>query len=34
VSFIMTAVLVGVMFCQPLFGLLADRIGIKAHILM
>lgn len=34
VSFIMTAALVGFMFCQPLFGLLADRIGIKAHMLM
>lgn len=34
VSFIMTAALVGFMFCQPLFGLLADRIGIKTHMLL
>ncbi|NWB89425.1 MFS family transporter [Pseudomonas gingeri] len=34
VSFIMTAALVCFMLCQPLFGLLADRIGIKAHMLM
>lgn len=34
VSFIMTASLVGFMLCQPLFGLLADRIGIKTHMLL
>lgn len=34
VSFIMTCALIGFMLCQPLFGLLADRIGIKAHMLM
>ncbi|MBL0845934.1 MFS transporter [Pseudomonas mediterranea] len=34
VSFIMTAALVGFMLCQPLFGLLADRIGIKTHMLL
>ncbi len=34
VSFIMTSALIGFMLCQPLFGLLADRIGIKAHMLL
>ncbi|MBV6286964.1 MFS family transporter [Pseudomonas aegrilactucae] len=34
VSFIMTAALVGFMLLQPLLGLLADRIGIKAHMLL
>ena len=34
VSFIMTSALIGFMLCQPLFGLLADRIGIKTHMLL
>lgn len=34
VSFIMTAALLGFMFLQPLLGLLADRIGIKTHMLL
>ncbi|MCF5392862.1 MFS transporter [Pseudomonas syringae] len=34
VSFIMTSALVGFMLCQPLFGLMADRLGIKTHMLM
>lgn len=34
VSFIMTSALIGFMLCQPLFGLLADRLGIKTHMLL
>lgn len=34
VSFIMTSALIGFMLCQPLFGLMADRLGIKTHMLM
>nr|WP_180202929.1 MFS family transporter [Pseudomonas sp. SbOxS1]NYU02502.1 MFS transporter [Pseudomonas sp. SbOxS1] len=34
VSFIMTSALIGFMICQPLFGLLADRLGIKTHMLL
>ncbi|WP_426808202.1 MFS family transporter [Pseudomonas sp. WOUb67] len=34
VSFIMTSALIGFMLCQPLFGLMADRLGIKIHMLM
>lgn len=34
VSFIMTSALIGFMLCQPLFGHLADRLGIKTHMLM
>ncbi|WP_459747058.1 MFS family transporter [Pseudomonas sp. 3A(2025)] len=34
VSFIMTSALVGFMLCQPLFGLMADRLGIKVHMLL
>ncbi|MHA6195738.1 MFS family transporter [Pseudomonas wadenswilerensis] len=34
VSFIMTAALIGFMFLQPLLGLLADRVGIKTHMLL
>ena len=33
-SFVMTAALIGFMLCQPLFGLLADRLGIKIHMLL
>jgi MHS family alpha-ketoglutarate permease-like MFS transporter len=34
VSFIMTSALIGFMLCQPLFGHLADRLGIRTHMLM
>ncbi|WP_247419821.1 MFS family transporter [Ralstonia pseudosolanacearum] len=34
VSVVMTAALVCFMLCQPLFGTLADRIGIRAHMLL
>src|SRR4051794_7883658 len=34
VSIIMTTALVCFMACQPLFGMLADRIGVKAHMLL
>lgn len=34
VSFIMTSALIGFMLCQPLFGLMADRLGIRTHMLM
>ncbi len=34
VSVVMTASLICFMVCQPLFGWLADRIGIKAHMLI
>jgi MHS family dicarboxylic acid transporter PcaT-like MFS transporter len=34
VSIIMTTSLVCFMACQPLFGMLADRIGVKAHMLL
>lgn len=34
VSIIMTASLVCFMLCQPVFGLLSDRIGIKMHMLL
>ncbi|MEZ1317781.1 MFS family transporter [Pseudomonas fluorescens] len=34
VSFIMTSALIGFMLCQPLFGLMADRVGIKVHMLL
>jgi MHS family dicarboxylic acid transporter PcaT-like MFS transporter len=34
VSFIMTSALVCFMLCQPVFGLLADRIGIKRSMVL
>jgi MHS family alpha-ketoglutarate permease-like MFS transporter len=34
VSYIMTSALVCYMLCQPLFGLLADRLGIRTHMLL
>ncbi|SDN41499.1 MFS family transporter [Ensifer sp. YR511] len=34
VSFIMTAALVCFMLFQPLFGLVADRLGVKNHMLL
>ncbi|MGN8063385.1 MFS family transporter [Ralstonia sp. 22111] len=34
VSVVMTASLVCFMLCQPLFGRLADRLGIRAHMLL
>ncbi|SAK91591.1 major facilitator superfamily metabolite/H(+) symporter [Caballeronia pedi] len=34
VSFVMTASLICFMLCQPLLGLLADRIGVKTHMLL
>lgn len=34
VSLIMTSALVGFMICQPFFGMLADRLGIKTHMLL
>ena len=34
VSVVMTASLIFFMMCQPIFGLLADRIGVKAHMLL
>jgi MHS family dicarboxylic acid transporter PcaT-like MFS transporter len=34
VSIIMTTALVCFMACQPVFGMLADRIGVKAHMLL
>lgn len=34
VSVVMTASLICFMLCQPIFGLLADRIGIKTHMLL
>lgn len=34
VSIVMTLALVVFMLCQPLFGMLADRIGVKAHMLL
>jgi MHS family alpha-ketoglutarate permease-like MFS transporter len=34
VSFIMTAALVCFMLCQPIFGILADRIGIKKSMML
>jgi MHS family dicarboxylic acid transporter PcaT-like MFS transporter len=34
VNFIMTASLVFFMACQPVFGGLADRLGVKAHMLL
>lgn len=34
VSFVMTSALVCFMICQPFFGMLADRIGVKTHMLL
>ena len=34
VSIIMTTALVCFMACQPVFGMLADRLGVKAHMLL
>ncbi|MDB0566654.1 MFS family transporter [Ralstonia solanacearum] len=34
VSVVMTASLVCFMLCQPLFGMLADRLGIRTHMLL
>lgn len=34
VSFVMTSALVGFMICQPFFGMLADKLGIKTHMLI
>ncbi|MDH4608072.1 MFS family transporter [Pseudomonas sp. BN102] len=34
VSFVMTAALVCFMLCQPFFGMLADRLGVKTHMLL
>ncbi|MFL5280454.1 MAG: hypothetical protein ACJ8AW_05540 [Rhodopila sp.] len=34
VSFVMTAALICFMLFQPLFGMLADRIGVRTHMLL
>jgi len=34
VSVVMTASLICFMLCQPIFGLLADKLGIKTHMLL
>ncbi|WP_087670766.1 MFS family transporter [Caballeronia humi] len=34
VSVVMTASLICFMLCQPIFGLLADKIGVKTHMLL
>lgn len=34
VSFVMTSALICFMICQPFFGMLADRIGVRANMLL
>lgn len=34
VSYVMSAALVCFMICQPFFGMLADRLGVKTHMLL